>query len=111
MAAVVSAIDGDANPGVLEIGTVGMAATLVSIALDDPSFTESAGTITLNGAPKSGVASNGGVAAVARFKNGAGEIIINNLTVGTIGCDIIVNSVNLQVGLPVVIQAASFTHG
>jgi hypothetical protein len=77
----------------------------------DPSFTQSGGIIALAGVPRNGLASGTGTAAVARNKDGSGAIIIDGLTVGTIGCDIAINSVALEAGQAVAVHSASFTHG
>ena len=69
----------------------------VTITLADPSFTESGGVITMAGAPKSGVAGASGTAAVARIKDGGGTTKVNNLTVGTAGSDINLNSTSYLV--------------
>lgn len=112
MNAVVSAIDINASPAILEIGTAGMAATLVTITLADPSFTV-AGTpavATLAGVPKSGTASGTGTAAAARIKDGGGNTIVSGLTVGTSAADIILNSTAITNGQTVTITAGTITH-
>lgn len=111
MAAVISAIDAHANPATIEICTAAFAAVLVTITLADPSFTESGGVITMAGAPKSGVAANTGTAAVARIKEGAGTTtIVNNLSVGTSGSDINLNSTSITSGQTVTITSGTITH-
>ena len=111
MAAVISAIDAHASPATLEIATTSFASVLVTITLADPSFTESGGVITMAGVPKSGVAANTGTAAVARIKEGGGTTtIINNLSVGTSGSDINLNSTSITSGQTVTITAGTITH-
>jgi hypothetical protein len=110
MAAVITAIDVNAAPATLEIGTAGMAATLVTITLGDPSFTEAGGVITMAGVPKSGVASGTGTAAAARIKDGGGNVIVSGLTVGTSASDIILNSTAISTGQTVTISSGTITH-
>jgi hypothetical protein len=110
MQAVIAALDANAAPATLEIGTAAMAAVLVSITLSDPSFTESGGTITMAGVPKSGVASAGGAAAAARLKDGGGTIVISGLTVGTAGSDINLNNTTISNGQTVTISSGVITH-
>lgn len=110
MNAVISAIDANAAPATLEIGTTGMAATLVTITLGDPSFTESAGVITMMGVPKSGVATGSGTAAAARIKDGGGTTIVSGLTVSTSGADINLNSTSITSGQTVTLTSGTVTH-
>ena len=110
MNAVISAIDAQAANGYLEIGTAGMAAVLVTIAFQKPSFTEANSTITLSGVPRSGVASATGTAANARIKDGSGNVQVSGLTVGTSGADIILNSTSITSGQTVTLTSATITH-
>jgi hypothetical protein len=110
MAATILQIDANASPAYMEICTASFAATLVTITLSDPSFTESSGVITMAGAPKSGVAANAGTATVARIKDGGGTTKVNNLTVGTSAADIILNSTTVSVGQTVTLTSATITH-
>lgn len=110
MSAVVSAIDAQTTFGYLEIGTASMAVVLVTITFQKPSFTESAGVITMAGAPKSGVAAQTGTAAAARIKDSAGNIQVQNLTVGTSGTDIVLNSTAISTGQTVTLNSATITH-
>jgi hypothetical protein len=110
MAATILQIDANASPAYIEICTASFAATLVTITLSDPSFTESGGVITMAGAPKSGVAAGAGTAAVARIKDGGGTTKVNNLTCGTSGADINLNSTTISIGQTVTITAGSITH-
>ena len=111
MAAVIAAIDTNASPATLEIGTTGMATVLCAITLGKPSFTEAGGVITMTGAPKSGTASASGAAAAARIKDGGGTVIpVSGLTVGTSGSDINLNSVTIANGQTVTISSGTITH-
>jgi len=110
MNAVISACDSQTAAATLEIGTAGMAAVLVVITLSKPSWTESAGVITLAGVPHSGVASTTGTAAAARFKDGAGGVQVSGLTVGTTGTDITLNNTSISSGQTVTINSGTITH-
>lgn len=115
MNAVVTAIDVNASPATLEIGTAAMAATLVSITLLDPSFTVGgsppnvAATLVTTTA-RNGVASGTGTAAAARIKDGGGNIIVSGLTVGAGSGDISLNSTSITSGQTVTITAGTITH-
>jgi len=110
MQADISAIDANASPGVIEIGTTGMATVLVVITLAKPSFTESGGVLTMAGAPKSGTASNTGTAAAARIKDGGGNVVVSGLTVGVSGSDINLGSVSVASGQVVTLSSGTLTH-
>lgn len=110
MAATILQIDANASPAKIEICTASFASVLVTITLADPSFTESSGVITMAGVPKSGVASAAGTAAVARIKDGGGTTKINNLTVGTSGAEINLDSVTIAVAQTVTLTSGTITH-
>jgi len=107
---VIAALDANASPAIIEIATAGMVLNLVSVTLSKPSFTESGGSITMSGAPKSGTANGSGIAAAARIKDGGGNIIVAGLTVGTAGSDINLNNVNITAGQVVTISNFAITH-
>jgi hypothetical protein len=108
---VIDAIDDNAaGAGVLEIGTAAMAAVLAAITLGVPSFTESGGAITLAGVPRSATATAAGTAANARIKDGGGNIIASNLTVGTSSADIILTGTVVALGDTVTLTSATITH-
>jgi len=110
MQAVITALDIAAPPAIIEIGTAGMAAVLVTITLQDPSFTESGGIITMAGAPKSGVATGTGTAAAARLRTGANADVVTGLTVGTSGSDVNLNSTSITTGQTVTLTSGVITH-
>lgn len=111
MAAVIAAIDINASPAYLEICSAAYAATLATITLADPSFTVSGGVITMAGVPKSDTdADNSGTAAVARIKDGGGNIIVSGLTVGVGSGEIQMNSVTITQHQTVTITAGTITH-
>jgi hypothetical protein len=107
---VINAIDGQAAVGTIEIGTSGMATTLCVISLQRPSFSMTAGVITMLGVPLSGTATAGGTAASARIKDGSGGIQVSGLTVGTSGADINLNSVTINNGQVVTLNSGTITH-
>lgn len=111
MTAVITAIDAGAGAGTLEICTTGYATVLTAITLSKPSFTEASQTITMAGVPKIGTAGATGVAIAARFKDSSGNIIVNGLTVGTSGTDIILNTASVNSGQSVTINSGTITHG
>jgi hypothetical protein len=110
MTAVLTAIDAQSSYGYIEIGTAGMAALLVVITFSKPSFTEANSTLTMLGAPKTGTASAGGVAASARIKDSAGNIQVSGLTVGMSNSDIILSNTSIVNGQVVTLNSATITH-
>jgi hypothetical protein len=110
MNAVVTAVDVDAPAAFMEICTAAFASILCVITFSDPSFTVAGDTMTMAGAPKSGVASNTGTAALARIKSGGGGVVINNLTVGTSGADVNLNSTSITSGQTVTLTAGTIQH-
>jgi hypothetical protein len=111
MTSVITAIDAGTGVGTLEICTAAYAVVLCIITLSKPSFTEAAQAITLAGVPKSGTAGGAGTAAAARIKDSNANVIVNNLTVGTTGSDINLNSTAISNGQTVTITAGTITHG
>jgi hypothetical protein len=111
MAATILQIDANASPAFMEICSASYATVLVTVVFADPSFTESGGVITMAGAPKSGVASNTGTAAVARIKDGGGTTKVNNLTVAApSGGDINLNNTSISSGQTVTLTSGTITH-
>jgi len=111
MTSVITALDAGASFATLEIGTAAYASILAIITMSKPSFTEATQQITMAGVPKSGTASAGGTAVSARFKDSSGNVIINNLTVGTSATDIVLNSTAISSGQTVTITSGVITHG
>jgi hypothetical protein len=110
MTAALNGIDNNAAPAYIEICTAAFAAVLVTITLAKPSFTEATQTLTMAGAPKSGIAGGNGTAAVARIKDGGAGVQVNNLSVGTSGSDINLNSVAISSGQTVTLSSGTITH-
>ena len=109
--AVRDQIDAGSGPGVLQIGTAGMAVVLAEIALSDPSATATNGILTFSGFPKSDTAANAtGVAAAARIRDSSGTDVITGLTVGTSSADIILDNTSINAGQVITINSATITH-
>jgi hypothetical protein len=108
MQAVADRIDGGGGAGKLEIGTAGMAKTLVTYTLETTCGTVSANTLTLDGFPKTVAASAGDPddAAEARIRDFADADVITELSVGTSSADIILDSVSITSGQNVTINAS-----
>lgn len=107
---VVTDIDNNAAAAKLEIGTASMAAVLVTLTLNDPSFVVSGDVATMQGLPKSANATGTGTAAAARIRDGGNTDIVTGLTVGTSATDIILNSTSITTGQQVSITAGTITH-
>lgn len=112
MTAVLNALDAGSGAAILKIGTAAMAATLVSIPLADPSATVLNGVLTFAGMPKSAAATGTGTAAAAQLTDSDGTVVVDSLTVGTVGTNIILDTTTVSaVGQTVSITSASITHG
>jgi hypothetical protein len=109
MTDIITKLDAQSGFAVLDIGTTAFGTILVSITLQKPSFSEASETITMLGVPLSGVAGNTGTAAVARLKDSAGTVWVNNLVVGTSAADLILNSLSITSGQTVTITAGTIT--
>ena len=109
MNAVLSAIDSNASPGTMEIASAGFSTIICVIPLSKPSFAESGAVLTMLGAPKSAAAIGGGTAVLARIKDGAGAVHINNLSVGVSGADINLSNTTITVGQTVTINGGTIT--
>lgn len=111
MTAVRDQVDLGAGAGKLEIGTAGMAATCVTITLNDPSGTVSSNVLTLSGFPKTVAASGACTAAAARIRDSNNTDVVTGLTVGTSGTDITLDNTSINSGQNVTINASpAFTH-
>jgi hypothetical protein len=111
MQAVLDDIDNHASAARLQIYSAAFAALLAEITLADPAFSRTAAVLTMLGVPRSDTSANAtGTAAVARIVDGGGTIIVDNLTVGTSGTDIILNSTSITLGQTVTITAGTITH-
>lgn len=111
MTVVRDQIDAGAGPGVLQIGTAGMAVVLAEVTLADPCATIANGVLTFSGFPRSDTAANAsGTAAAARIRDSAGTDVITGLTVGTSGADINLDTTTITAGQQVQITSAVITH-
>jgi hypothetical protein len=111
---VAAASTGTATAGSLVIGTSalsGATGVLATIALPTTPGTVSGGVLTLSGTPLSATASAAGTAAKAQFRDNAGTVIVDGLTVGTSASDIIVGSTTVSSGQTVTITSGTITHG
>ncbi len=112
MTQVLNAIDGGAGNGILKIGTTGMATTLVSITLAKPSGSVASQALTFSGLPKSGTGSGAGTAAAAQITDSTGTVVVDGLTVGTSGTDVIIDNTSIAIGQTVNLNAvSSISHG
>ena len=110
MQAVRDDIDSGAGAGTLEICTAAFATVLITFTLSDPASTVAADVLTLAGMPKTANATATGTAAVARIKESGGTTVVNNLTVGTSGTDIIISSTSITSGNPYNLNSGTITH-
>jgi hypothetical protein len=111
LTAVRDQIDAGAGPGVLQIGTAGMATVLAEITLADPCATIASGVLTFSGFPRSDTSANAsGTAAAARIRDSTGTDVITGLTVGTSGADINLDTTTIAAGQQVQITSATITH-
>lgn len=98
---VIDFLDGGSGPAVLKIGTAAMAVTLAQITLASPSFAFESDPrqIVLQGVPRSDTDADAtGVAAAAQLLDGSGDVIVDGLSVGTIGsgANVELTNVNLN---------------
>lgn len=110
MTQVVNAIDGGSGNGVLEIRTAGGSTLLASITLAKPCATVASGVLTLAGTPLSATAAASGTAAMARIKDSAGTLIVDNLTVGIAASDIVINTTSVSASQTVSLASGTLTH-
>ena len=113
MTSVLTAIDAGAGPGILEIGTTGMATLLAEFTLADPSGTVAGSVLTFDFDPDiSDTSANAtGTAAAAQIKDSTGTVVVSGMTVGTSGTDVIIDSVSITAGQTVTLTTGSITHG
>ena len=98
--------------GVLEIGTSEMATVLATLNLDSVAGSVANGVLTFSSFPKSGNASDAGVAQSARVRTAVdGSDVITGLSVGTSGCDINLDVDTIVAGQVVTINSVQITHG
>lgn len=111
LTAVRDLIDAGTGPGVLQIGTSGMAVVLAEFTLSDPSGTISGGVLSFSGFPNSDASANAtGTAAAARIRDSNLTDVVTGLTVGTASADIILDNVSITAGQTVTLNSAAITH-
>jgi hypothetical protein len=84
MAAVIGLIDAGAGPGVLEIGTSGMASVLATLPLADPCGTAAAGVLTFDMDPaiEDAAADASGKPGGFRLKDSDGTTVVTGVAAG-----------------------------
>lgn len=107
--AVVDLIDGGSGAGYLEIGTTGMAASLVQCDFSDPAFGAAAAGVATANAISDGTATGAGTAAEARIRDSDDTDIITGLTVGTSGSNINLSSTSISVSDVISITSGTIT--
>jgi hypothetical protein len=110
LAVVVSAI-GAAGNGFLRI-TDTSSNVVASFQLSSPCGTITGGVLTLNGLTLIDPAAVGGVAALARFEDASGTVVMSGLTCGggpQSGTDIVLSALTIPAGAAVGLTAATIT--
>lgn len=114
MNAVKTAIDASTAGAYLEICTASYAAVLATIPLGDPCGSVSGDVLTLTTPESDTSADNTGTAAIARIKDGDGNIVVDELTVSYTGqtAHIILAQANANIvaGQTVTLTSATITH-
>jgi len=106
-------IDAIGSGGKMVIGTsalAGATGVLATLPMSSPSFTLSAGVITLSGVPISAIASADGVAAKAELRTSADVVVVSGLTVGMAGTDFIINATSISTGQTIQCTSGSIAH-
>lgn len=109
---VLSAIDAGAGPGLIQLGTAGMAIVLSTVVLLKPAGTIAGGVLTFSGTPLFDVgAAASGLAVAARITDSAGTIVADGLTVGLPGslANVIIQAQNIVAGIPVEFVSGTIT--
>ena len=116
MTAVLQSIDGGGSPGVLELRSAERA-ILASLLLPVPSFYLVGDDLVLT-SPISGFVAIEGMATLATISDGAGNVIIDEMTVGVDvtpdqihDFEIVLDDNALLVGKQVTIVSATIEHG
>jgi hypothetical protein len=94
----------------LEICSAAYAAVLATIALDNAVGAVTGDTLDITVPAEDTAADNGGTAAVARIKDRDGNVVVQGLTCGTSGTDIIMPTTTVVAGQVVTLTAASIQH-
>jgi len=112
LTAVVAQIDAGAGPGTLEICSAAYATVLAVLPLADPCGTATGDTLTFDFDPDiSDLSADAtGTAAIARIKDSNGTVCVSDLSVGTVGTNIVLGSVDITVGQAVTLTTGVITH-
>lgn len=103
-------IDSGVGAGYIEICSAAYAAVLATIVLSDPCGTVTNDVLTFT-MPKSDTSADAtGTAAIARIKESAGAVVVQGLTVGTSGTEIVLTSVGITLGDTVTVSSGTITH-
>lgn len=89
----------------------GSTGVLSTISLGTPAATVSGAVLTISGVPISGSASATGTPALAELRNSSGTTIVDQLTVGTSGTNIIVTAASFISGGAAIVTSGTITHG
>lgn len=104
MQAVLTALG---NGAVLVIGTSGMATTLASFTLGNPSGTVSGDALTLTAVSATATAAASGTAAAAELRTSGGTVIVSGLAVGA---EVTIDNPAIIAGQTVTLLGATLTH-
>lgn len=108
---VIDALDGGSGVAYLQICTSAYALVLATIPLLKPSWTLSAGVLSMRGCPLStSSADHGGTAAAARFMDSDGKVWIQNLIVGVGTGDIQLNALGIIAGQIITLTMGTISH-
>jgi hypothetical protein len=105
-------VDGGAGFGQLVIGTAslsGATGVLATVPLPKPSVSIASKVATMLGVPLTATPSANGTAALAEFRDSAGNTIVSGLTVGTSGTNITVSTTAFSTGIPVSVNSGAIT--
>ncbi len=109
----IAAATGAGSAGKLVIGDAtlnGATGVLATIPLQNPAATVSGRTLTVAGVPLSATATGTGTAAKGELRDNAGNVIVDGLTVGTSGADVIIASTSIAANQTVQLVSATITH-
>jgi len=120
---VPAAWTGAGSTGVLIVGTASLATTagtgaaageLCRFTIPNPCGTVTGGVLTFAGTPINNTGTAvAGTAALAQFRDNAGNVIVSGLTVGIAGsgADVIIDSVTISAAQVVTFVSGTITHG
>lgn len=114
MQVIITQIDAGAGPGTVEICTAGYASVLASLALADPCGSVTGNVLNFDLDPDiADVSADAtGAAAVARFKDGNGTVILSGwaVTLAGGGGEVILDSLDITAGQRVELALGTLTH-